>query len=83
MDLVGYLVIGLVAGAVSGWFVGIRSVDGFLPTLAVGMVGAAIGGWLSQALGASPDRASMGAALFAIVGAVVVRLALKMVERRR
>ena len=83
MDLLGYLVVGLIAGAVSGWFVGIRAVQGFVPTLAVGMVGGVLGGWLASLLGANPQRSLMGAAIVAILGAIVVRVALRVLVRRR
>ena len=83
MDLIGYLVIGLIAGGVSGWFVGVRSVEGCLPTLIVGVIGAAIGGWLSRELGAGQTQGLFGAAIFAIIGAIVVRIVLKTIEGRR
>jgi uncharacterized membrane protein YeaQ/YmgE (transglycosylase-associated protein family) len=83
MDVIGYLVIGLIAGAVSGWFIGVRTVEGCLPTLVVGIIGAVIGGWLSRELGAGQTQGFFGATIFAIVGAIVVRIVLKTIEGRR
>jgi uncharacterized membrane protein YeaQ/YmgE (transglycosylase-associated protein family) len=82
MEILGYLFVGLIAGAVSGWFVGIRSVNGCLPTLVVGIVGAAIGGWLSRQLGAGETQGFFGAAIFAVIGAIIVRIVLRAIETR-
>jgi len=51
MNVIGWIVIGFLAGSISGWFVGVRSAQGCLPTIVVGIVGAIIGGWLSSRLG--------------------------------
>jgi uncharacterized membrane protein YeaQ/YmgE (transglycosylase-associated protein family) len=80
MEVLGYLVIGLIAGTASGWIVGTRSVQGCLPTLVVGMVGAVVGGWLSRELGAGDPQTFLGATLVAIVGAVVARIVLRAIE---
>jgi uncharacterized membrane protein YeaQ/YmgE (transglycosylase-associated protein family) len=83
MEILGYLFVGLIAGAVSGWFVGIRSVNGFVPTIAVGLVGAVIGGWLTRQLGAGESRDLFGAVIFAVIGAIVVRVVLRVIASRR
>ena len=44
MDLIGWIILGFVAGSISGWFVGDRTAKGCLPTIVVGMVGGVIGG---------------------------------------
>jgi uncharacterized membrane protein YeaQ/YmgE (transglycosylase-associated protein family) len=82
MDLIYSMVVGLIAGAVSGWFIGVRSVNGCLPTLVVGVLGAVVGGWLSRELGAGQTQGFFGAAVFAIVGAILVRIVLKTLEGR-
>ena len=48
IDLLGWIIIGLLAGSISGWFVGTRSVQGCLPTIVVGILGAVVGGWLTR-----------------------------------
>jgi uncharacterized membrane protein YeaQ/YmgE (transglycosylase-associated protein family) len=79
MDVIGWLIIGLVAGSISGWFVGTRSVSGCLPTIVVGILGAVIGGWLGQQMGLG-QVSGIGAVVFGIIGAVLVRIVLKAVE---
>jgi uncharacterized membrane protein YeaQ/YmgE (transglycosylase-associated protein family) len=85
MDLgfVGWIVIGLLAGSISGWFVGSRSVQGCLPTIVVGVIGAVIGGWLSGAMGFGRVEGFLGALLFATAGSILVRVLLRAIEGNR
>ncbi|HSK53060.1 MAG TPA: GlsB/YeaQ/YmgE family stress response membrane protein [Clostridia bacterium] len=81
MGFVGWIVIGFLAGSISGWFVGVRSAQGCLPTILVGIIGGLIGGWLSRELGFGDVEGFLGALVFATVGAIVVRIVLRAVER--
>ena len=82
-DLLGWIFLGLLAGAISGWFVGTRSVQGCLPTIVVGVLGGIIGGWLSDELGFGQIEGFIGALIFAIIGSIVIRLVLRSIEGRR
>lgn len=82
-DLIGWIVIGLLAGAISGWFVGTKSVQGCLPTIVVGILGGLIGGWLSVQLGFGQVEGFISALVFAIIGSIVVRLVLRSIEGGR
>lgn len=82
MGPVGWIVIGLIAGSISGWIVGNRSVDGCLPTILIGIVGGVIGGWLSRELGLGQVQGFIGAVVFASLGAILVRILLRALERR-
>jgi uncharacterized membrane protein YeaQ/YmgE (transglycosylase-associated protein family) len=81
MDIIGWIVIGFLAGSISGWFVGVRSAEGCLPTVVVGIIGGIIGGWLSDQLGLGSVEGFIGALVFATIGAVVVRIVLRALER--
>lgn len=81
MDPLGWIVIGLLAGSISGWFVGVRSAQGCLPTILVGVIGGIIGGWMARELGLGQVQGFIGALVFATVGAVLVRMVLKALER--
>jgi uncharacterized membrane protein YeaQ/YmgE (transglycosylase-associated protein family) len=83
LGLFGWIVIGILAGSISGWFVGSRSVQGCLPTMIVGVIGGVIGRWLSGAMGMGRVEGFIGALLFATIGAVVVRLILRALEKNR
>ena len=82
MNILGWIVIGLFAGSISGWFVGSRSVQGCLPTMVVGVIGAVIGGWLSGAMGLGRIEGFLGALVFATIGSILVRLVLRAIEGR-
>jgi uncharacterized membrane protein YeaQ/YmgE (transglycosylase-associated protein family) len=79
-DLIGWIIIGLLAGAISGWFVGTKSVQGCLPTIVVGILGALIGGYLARGLNNEPVQGFIGALAFAILGSIVVRIVLRAIE---
>ncbi|HXG26813.1 MAG TPA: GlsB/YeaQ/YmgE family stress response membrane protein [Candidatus Binatia bacterium] len=79
-DLIGWIIIGLLAGGISGWFVGTKSVQGCLPTIVVGILGAVVGGWLARSINNEPATGFIGALAFAILGAIVVRLVLRALE---
>ena len=82
-DVLGWIILGLLAGAISGWFVGTKSVQGCLPTIVVGILGGVIGGWLSVQLGFGQVEGFISALVFAVVGSVVVRLLLRSIEGGR
>jgi uncharacterized membrane protein YeaQ/YmgE (transglycosylase-associated protein family) len=81
LGLFGWIFVGLIAGSISGWFVGSRSVQGCLPTMIVGVVGGVLGGWLAGAMGLGRIEGLLGALVFATVGAVLIRLILRAIER--
>lgn len=80
MNIVGWIVIGFLAGSISGWFVGVRSAQGCLPTILVGIVGAIIGGWLSAQVGLGSVQGFIAALIVATLGAVLARIVLRAIE---
>jgi uncharacterized membrane protein YeaQ/YmgE (transglycosylase-associated protein family) len=82
-DLIGWIILGFLAGAISGWFVGTRSVQGCLPTIVVGVLGGIIGGWLSHELEFGQIESFIGALVFAVIGSIIVRLVLRSIEGGR
>ena len=80
-SVIGWLIIGLLAGGFSGLIVGVRSVQGCLPTIVVGILGAVVGGWLVEQMGLGQAEGFIGAVIVATVGGVVVRLVLRSLER--
>ena len=80
LGIFGWIVIGLLAGSISGWFVGTRSVQGCLPTIVVGILGAVVGGWLTRQLGNGQTEGFIGAIAVAIIGSIIVRIILRAIE---
>ncbi len=82
MDVIGWLILGLLAGSISGWVVGLRSVRGCLPTVVVGIVGAVVGGWIVAQMGFGHAEGLIGALVVAVLGSIAVRLVLRALEGR-
>ena len=73
MDWLWWIVIGFLAGALSGLVVGGRTARGCLPNIVVGILGGIVGGWIAQQLGFGGGPGFLGA----LVGAIVVRVILE------
>ncbi len=83
LDPIGWIVIGLVAGATAGWFVPDRGRMGCLGTTVLGIVGGLVGGWFWTNV-LDQDRAGgfLGALLIAILGSAFVLVLLRGMSRR-
>jgi uncharacterized membrane protein YeaQ/YmgE (transglycosylase-associated protein family) len=82
MEVIGWLILGFLAGSISGWVVGVRSAQGCLPTIVVGVVGGLVGGWLVDQMGLGQAQGFIGALVVATLGAIVVRIVLRALEDR-
>jgi uncharacterized membrane protein YeaQ/YmgE (transglycosylase-associated protein family) len=83
MDLIGWIVVGFFAGALSGFVYSNRTARGCLPNIIVGILGGIIGGWLAQQLfGVDQTRGFLGALVVAFLGAILVRFVIGVTERR-
>jgi uncharacterized membrane protein YeaQ/YmgE (transglycosylase-associated protein family) len=75
-----WIIIGVVAGAIAGWFVPGRERFGCLGTTAIGIVGGLLGGWLwTVPLGQDPATGFLGALVLAILGSAAVLLVIRLV----
>jgi uncharacterized membrane protein YeaQ/YmgE (transglycosylase-associated protein family) len=82
MDLLYWIIIGFLAGALSGAVVGGRTARGCLPNIVIGVLGAIGGGWLAQQLGFDRGPGFIAALVVAIIGAIVVRVILEALSPR-
>lgn len=80
MDIVPWIILGLLAGWVSGWFVGLRSVQGCLPTTVLGIAGGLVGLWASGLLGVGGPGGFVSLLVVATLGSVLVRIVLRTIE---
>ena len=84
IDLLGWIVVGFLAGALSGVVVrGDRTPRGCLPNILIGVIGGVLGGLVAKALipSTEPVTTWLSAFLVALVGAVVVRWLLRLGSR--
>ena len=82
MGIVGWIVVGFLAGAISGALVGGRTARGCLPNIVVGVLGGIVGGWVAQEMGFDRVQGFIAAVVVAVFGALVVRLIINALERR-
>lgn len=76
MNWLGWIVVGFIAGAISGAFVKGQTARGCLPNIVVGILGGIVGGWLARQMGFTDVQGFIAAVVVAVFGAVVVRLVL-------
>ena len=80
MNLLWFLVVGLVAG----WLAGVLVKGGgfgVIGDLVVGVIGAFLGGWLFSTFGASAGGGLLGSIIVATVGAVVLLFIVRLIKR--
>jgi uncharacterized membrane protein YeaQ/YmgE (transglycosylase-associated protein family) len=83
MDLLTWLIVGLVAGVLASLVMG-GTGYGIIGDIIIGIVGAFIGGWLFSKLGvSSPMHGLPGVIFVAFVGAVVLIFILKLIRGGR
>jgi uncharacterized membrane protein YeaQ/YmgE (transglycosylase-associated protein family) len=82
MDILGWIIVGFLAGAISAAVVGGRSARGCLPNIVVGILGAIVGGWLARQMGFGVGEGFLAAVVVAIGGSIVVRLILELLNPR-
>ncbi|HEY7847204.1 MAG TPA: GlsB/YeaQ/YmgE family stress response membrane protein [Candidatus Limnocylindria bacterium] len=79
-----WVLIGLIAGAMAGWFVPGRERMGCIGTTAVGIVGGLLGGWIwTEVLDQDAAGGLLGAILVAVLGSALVLLVLRAVGGSR
>ncbi len=80
MDILTWLVVGLVAGLLASLVMG-GTGFGLIGDIIIGIVGAFVGGWIFQKLGASVPFGGLGGVIFvAFIGAVVLLFALRLIR---
>lgn len=85
MSFLGFLLLGLIAGAIAKLILPGRQGGGWLATLVLGVIGALLGGWLGGAIFNVGYNGffSITSWLLAIVGAIIVLVIYGLVTGRR
>ena len=77
MNIIGWLVVGLLAGALSSAVVPGRAARGCLANIVVGVLGGLLGGYLAREFRFGDPSGFIGAVIVSLVGAVILRLVLE------
>ena len=82
MGIIGWIVVGFIAGALSGAVVRNQTARGCVPNILIGVLGGLLGGYLARDLHFGDPQGFLGAVLVAFVGAVIIRFVLGAIEPR-
>jgi uncharacterized membrane protein YeaQ/YmgE (transglycosylase-associated protein family) len=86
MDIITWLIVGLVAGVLASLVMG-GTGYGIIGDIIIGIIGAFVGGWLFAKMGVSTPFGGLGGTIFvAFIGAVVLLFVLRLIRggvRRR
>ena len=81
LDIVGWIIVGFLAGWISGAIVDKGGPTGCLPNIAVGILGGIAGGWFAtEQMHMSRASGFVGALVVASLGAIAIRLILEALE---
>ena len=82
LGVFGWIIIGLLAGALAGFFVPGRERMGCIGTMLVGIIGGFIGGFLwVNVLGQGEASGWLGALVIATIGSILVLIVLRSMRR--
>ncbi len=90
LNLLAWIVLGLIAGAIAKAIYPGHQGGGILATIILGILGALVGGWLGQAIfpysagaaGAAAGAFSIGSIIFAVLGAIILLFIWGLITRR-
>ena len=83
MDLLTWLIVGLVAGVLASLLMG-GTGYGLIGDIIIGIVGAFVGGWIFNSLGVSSPWGGLAGTIFvAFIGAVVLLFLLRLIRGAR
>ena len=81
LNVLSWIVIGLLAGAIAGWFVPGRERNGCIGTTLIGVAGGLLGGWIwTELLNQDQAGGFLGALLIAVLGSAIVLVVLRAVR---
>lgn len=83
MSIIGWLIIGLIAGAIARFLVPGRDPMGLLGTLLLGLVGSLVGGFLGNLIAGEELEITAAGLLGSVIGAVIVLLIYRWWASRR
>ena len=82
LGIFGWIIIGLLAGAIAGFFVPGRERMGCIGTMLVGIVGGLLGGFLwTNVLNQNEASGWLGALVIAVIGSILVLVVLRAMRR--
>jgi uncharacterized membrane protein YeaQ/YmgE (transglycosylase-associated protein family) len=82
MDILLWIVFGLIVGIVAKFLMPGRDPGGFIVTIVIGIVGGLLGGWIGRAMGIYREGEPVGF-IMAVIGAIILLLIYRLVIGNR
>lgn len=82
MGILGWIVFGLIVGALAKFIMPGRDPGGFIVTILLGIAGALLGGFLGRAVGWYGPNDAAGF-IMALIGAIILLLLYRLIFKRR
>lgn len=84
MGIISWIVLGLIAGALAKWIMPGKDPGGFIVTMLIGIAGAFVGGFVGSLVGlGTVGGLSLGSIATAIVGALILLFAYRLIMQRK
>jgi len=84
MGIISWIVLGLIAGALAKWIMPGDDPGGFIVTILIGIAGAFVGGFVGSLIGlGTVGGLSLGSIATAIVGALILLFAYRLIMQRK
>ncbi|BBE35219.1 GlsB/YeaQ/YmgE family stress response membrane protein [Sphingosinicella microcystinivorans] len=82
-DFLGWIVVGLIAGALAKWIMPGKDPGGIIVTILIGIAGGLIGGYIGSMLGFGGSNSNIINVLIATAGAILLLWIYRMIKARQ
>ncbi len=84
MEIIGWIILGLVAGAIAKLILPGDDPGGIIVTILLGIAGAIVGGFIGRAIGigGDGDNFDFGTLITAVIGSIILLLAYRLIAGR-
>jgi uncharacterized membrane protein YeaQ/YmgE (transglycosylase-associated protein family) len=89
IDIIGWIVFGLIAGLLARWLMPGKDPGGCIITVILGIAGAVVGGFVARVLGLATNTVTLGdrnflvQLAFAVLGAIIILALYRMLAGKR
>ncbi|MCU1267605.1 MAG: Transglycosylase-associated protein [Acidobacteria bacterium] len=89
IDIIGWIVFGLIAGLLARWLMPGKDPGGCIITVILGIAGAVVGGFVARILGLATNTVTLGdrnflvQLAFAVLGAIIILALYRMLAGKR
>jgi len=89
IDIIGWIIFGLVAGLLARWLMPGKDPGGCIVTVLLGIAGAVVGGFVARVLGLATSSVTLGdrnflvQLVFAVIGAIIILAVYRMLAGKR